>query len=396
MADGDRQGITPRQQPSPDILIIGAGIMGLWSARYAALQGLRVHLVEESRAGAGASGGLLGALMPHMPNRWNEKKQFQFDALVSLEHAISDVEEKTGLSAGYRRAGRLIPLTKPHLVRLAEGHAQDALSRWRSGSRQFYWHVHATDRAFGLLRDGAAPHGLVEDTLAARVNPRGLIAVLKAALLAEPRVTVVEGTAVRFIDPTAGNARLSDGTTLFFGHAIIANGYRAGDLIEPIAGPLKKPVVVPVKGQAALLSADLGQETPVIYLDGLYIVTHKGGYVAVGSTSEDRFDDAFSTDHRLDTLIGQAQSLVPALEGAPVVERWAGSRPKAIGRDPMVGSLPGHARISVLTGGFKVSFGIAHSLAAALVEAIAAERPVCALPDGFSPRSHLEEAGLER
>lgn len=395
MIDGDRQGMAPRQQPRPDILIIGAGIMGLWCALYAAQHGLSVNLLEESQAGAGASGGLLGALMPHMPDRWNEKKQFQFEALVSLEQAISEIEEKTGLSAGYRRAGRLIPLPQAHLLPIAEGHGQDALSWWRSGSRQFFWHVHGGERGRGLLRDGATPYGLVEDTLAARVSPRGLIAVLKAAIIREPRVTILEGAAVQRLDPAAGTARLSDGVMLSFGHAVIANGHRAGDLIESIVGRLRKPLVVPVKGQAALLAADLGRDTPVVYLDGLYVVPHENGRVAVGSTSEDRFDDASSTDHRLDTLISRAQSLVPALEDAPILERWAGLRPKAIGRDPMVGILPGHERISVLTGGFKVGFGLAHGLAASLVEAIAAERPVCGLPDSFSPLSHLERAHPE-
>ncbi len=73
---------------SADLLVIGGGIMGLWAAVKAARAGLSVTLLEEARVASGASGGLLGALMPHMPDRWSEKKQFQFDALLSLEDEV--------------------------------------------------------------------------------------------------------------------------------------------------------------------------------------------------------------------------------------------------------------------------------------------------------------------
>ena len=49
-----------------------------------------------------------------MPDKWNQKKQFQFDALVSLEHEVVALEAATGISAGYRRTGRLVPLLTEH------------------------------------------------------------------------------------------------------------------------------------------------------------------------------------------------------------------------------------------------------------------------------------------
>lgn len=396
MAEGDKQGTASRQSPAFDLLVVGGGIMGLWAAHYAASAGMTVHLLDEGVIGSGASGGLLGALMPHMPDRWSDKKQLQFDALVSLEAEIADLEARTGLSAGYRRTGRLIPLPKPHLNEIARGHERDALSNWKAGDRAFHWHVRDASFAGGLLAESAVSSGLVEDTLAGRVSPRGLTALLKASLQANARVTIAEHSCVEKLDPASGNAVLSDGSKLAFGHAIIAGGYRSHVLIEALAGPLEKPVVVPVKGQAALLAADLGADTPVVYLDGLYVVPHEGGRVAIGSTSENRFDEPFSTDLQLDALIAAAIGLVPALEGGDVLERWAGLRPKAIGRDPMVGQLEDVDRVSVLTGGFKVSFGIAHKLAFALMQTIVGEQSETGLPASFSPLSHLMQAGFSR
>lgn len=101
----------PAGQSSVELLIVGGGIMGLWAAVHAERLGIETLLVDSARLGSGASGGLLGALMPHMPDKWSGKKQFQFDALVALESDIAALEATTGLSAGYRRSGRLIPLS---------------------------------------------------------------------------------------------------------------------------------------------------------------------------------------------------------------------------------------------------------------------------------------------
>ena len=95
-----------------DTLIVGGGVLGLWAARHAIKRGEKVMILEKRQVGAGASGGFLGALMPHMPDSWNAKKQFQFDGLDSLAGAVAVLEDETGVDCCYRRCGRLIPF--PH------------------------------------------------------------------------------------------------------------------------------------------------------------------------------------------------------------------------------------------------------------------------------------------
>jgi glycine oxidase len=80
---------------------------------------------------------------------------------------------------------------------------------------------------------------------------------------------------------------------------------------------------------------------------------------------------------------------VPRIRNAPVIERWAGVRPKAIGRDPMAGRHPDHPRIHALTGGFKISFGIAHRLASAVISEICGETDK-SLPASFRCRAHFD------
>ncbi|MDO9414915.1 NAD(P)/FAD-dependent oxidoreductase [Pararhizobium sp.] len=372
-------------QRAADLLIVGGGIMGLWAAVLAARAGLDTVLVERGRLGSGASGGLLGALMPHMPDQWNDKKQFQFDALVSLEAEIAALEAETGLSAGYRRSGRIISLAKPHLRDIAIERSDDAKRHWRSGDQSFAWHVLDEAVAPGWPEPSSMASGFVHDTLAGRVSPRALLRVLETAIRHSARVWIIEGAAVRSLD--GNRADLSDGETLTFGHAIVAAGVQSFPVLDRVLGVQGKSSGTAVKGQAALLKARLDPHMPVIFRDGLYIVPHEDGSVAVGSTSENTFDSPFTTDGQLDVLIASARSLVPALAEAPVFERWAGLRPKAIGRDPMVGAVPNHPSIVMLTGGFKVSFGLAHRLAAAAVGDVVGL--VSDVPASFRTEAHI-------
>ncbi|NBB50167.1 FAD-dependent oxidoreductase [Rhizobium sp. CRIBSB] len=373
-----------------DLVIVGGGIMGLWAALKAERRGIDTILIEAERTGSGASGGLLGALMAHMPDRWNEKKQLQFDGLLSLEAEIAELEAETGLSAGYRRCGRLIPLPKPHLRAIAERHSLEAETNWCQQGRIFDWSVIDESPFADWPAKEFCEAGLVHDGFAGRVSPRGFTAAIRARLERAGRVRMFEGATVIAIDADARQIRLADGLTLGFGDLLVAAGVSSFPLLETLGPALAKPLGRGVKGQAALLRADLAADMPLLYLDGLYVVPHDGGHVAIGSTSENSFDQAFSTDAQLDTLIAAARRLAPMLQEAEVVERWAGLRPKAVDRDPMVGPHPGHSHIHALTGGFKVSFGIAHLLADAVLDSVGGA--ALPLPHSFSLAHHISVA----
>lgn len=373
-----------------DLVIVGGGIMGLWAALKAERRGIETILIDSETTGSGASGGLLGALMAHMPDRWNEKKQLQFEGLVSLEAEIAQLESETGLSARYRRCGRLIPLPKPHLRPLAERHSREAETNWRQQGHVFDWAVIEDSPWAGWPSRDFCDAGLVLDGFAGRVSPRALVAALRARLEQTRRVRLLEGVAVQRIDAGAGNLTLAEGSSVGYGKLLVAAGVGSFPLLETVGPRFARPLGRGVKGQAALLKLDLPDDLPLLYLDGLYVVPHEGGHVAIGSTSENQFTDPFSTDAQLDALIGEARRLAPVLETAEVVERWAGLRPKAIDRDPMVGPHPEHAHVHALTGGFKVSFGIAHLLADAALDAIAGH--ALPLPRSFSLGHHVSVA----
>lgn len=372
---------------SCDILVVGGGIVGLWVARQAQESGLRVILLERDRVGSGASGGLLGALMPHMPERWNPKKQFQLDALISLEDKVAEIEAETGLSCGYRRCGRLLPLANPHHATLADERRADAEARWRHSQGGYSWELRQEAIGRGWPSTAAMPHGVVLETLAARINPRLYISALKTSL--GETITLCEGEALDGFDDATGVATTSRGRAIRAGYTVLTAGHASFAILGRLLNRPAETIGSAIKGQAALLKAPIDPEWPLVFQDGTYVVPHDNGCIAVGSTSERQFDTPFATDDKLDSVIARAVALCPLLAGAPVVERWANLRPKAIKRDPMIGFAPGHRHLLLATGGFKITFGIAHEMARCAID-LALGKDEVAIPESFRLDHHLK------
>ena len=270
---------------SPDLAVIGAGIFGLWTAFHAARQGLSVALIEKREIGAGASGGIMGALMPHHAVDWNAKKQFQLDGLMSIETEIAALEVYTGMTTGYRRCGRVMPIRTGARLRQAGEWVEFARVNWPAA---YSWTIkgHTVDPAW--LPQTEMPFGSNVDTLSARVDPRGLVAALAHALrLLE--VDIRENTAVERIDPD-GTLHCAGGATITAGHVVLSAGWESFDFF---AGPASDPIGAGVKGQSALLrpAKPVDPALPILYDDGVYVIAHDNGCVAVGSTSENSYAD---------------------------------------------------------------------------------------------------------
>ena len=120
--------------------------------------------------------------------------------------------------------------------------------------------------------------------------------------------------------------------------------------------------------------------------DALHVIPHADGTVAVGSTSERAFEHE-ATDSQLDDVVARAAAAVPALAGAETVERWAGLRPRARSRAPMLGAWPGRDGHWVANGGFKIGFGMAPKVGEVMADLVLEGRD--AVPDGFRVEDSL-------
>jgi len=328
-----------------DVEIEGGGIFGLSVAWACLRRGARVRLVEARRIGAGASGGLVGALAPHAPERWDTLKQFQFESLTLAGAWWTEVAQAGGSDPGYARLGRLQPLTDEAALARARERRAGAARHWGGDA---VWEVIPCGEAGPFCPE--SPSGFVQrDTLSARVNPRAALGALGAAIRAGGGV-IEEGCT------RTGPAR----------NRVLATGHEGlADLgARPVQG-------VAVKGQAALFACDL-RDAPQVSAPGLHIVPHADGTVAVGSTSEASFSDPSTTDEQLEAVLARARALCPVLAEAPVIERWAGLRPRGPGRGPLLGAHPARPGTWIANGGYKIGFGlaplVAESLAAAILE----------------------------
>lgn len=335
-----------------DLTVRGAGIFGLSIAWEAQRRGARVRVVDPGGPGVGASGGVLGALAPHVPENWTPKKAFQLESLLAAEGWWRGVEAVSGLPSGYGRLGRLQPLADAEAVALARSRAQSAAELWRGVA---VWEV--VEGTGGAWAPASASGFLVRDTLSARLHPRKACESLATALRMTGAEIVTEAE--------------DEGLVVW---ATGADGLRA------LSDALTRPVGVGVKGQAALLHFEASDQ-PQIFADGLHIVPHGDGTVAVGSTTERDYDDPRATDGALEALIERATDVLPVLHGARVVARWAGERPRAASRAPMLGGWPGRAGHFVANGGFKIGFGMAPRVASVMADLVLEGRD--RIPEGF-------------
>ncbi|WP_342068936.1 NAD(P)/FAD-dependent oxidoreductase [Yoonia algicola] len=306
-----------------DVTVMGAGVFGLSVAYACARRGAVVRVIDPHGVAAGASGGLVGALAPHVPENWNDKKAFQFESLIMAEAFWADVAALTGHDVGYARSGRLQPLADARAVDLARTRAESAVTLWQGKA---LWQVVPTADAPWMPR---SPTGMVvHDTLSALIHPRRATRALASAVVALGGEVLREGRAE--------------------GKVVWATGWHGMQVIGGNG----------VKGQAALLRFDAAEQ-PQLFADALHIIPHGDGTVAIGSTSERDFDDPTETDSALDDVLARAFAAFPVLAGAPVLERWAGVRPRSKSRAPVLGAHPTREGEYIANGGFKIGFGMA-------------------------------------
>ncbi|MFP4568530.1 NAD(P)/FAD-dependent oxidoreductase [Rhodosalinus sp.] len=340
----------------PEVTVRGAGIFGLSVAWACARRGARVTVADPNGVGAGASGGLVGALAPHAPEQWSEAKAFQLESLLMAGDWWAEVQATGGVDPGYARAGRLQPVADEAALARARERIAGAEAHWQGVAT---WEVIRADAA-GPWAPVSPTGWLVRDTLSARLHPRRACASLAAALRAR-------------------------------GACIGADAQEAGLTVwaTGAAGLAEADLGRGVKGQAALLHFE-AHEHPQVYAGGVHIVPHMDGTVAVGSTTERDWNDPDGTDAQLEDVLALAVQAMPVLSGARVAERWAGLRPRARSRAPVLGRHPARPGAFIANGGFKIGFGMAPLAAEVMADLLLEGRD--RIPESFRPERSLTAA----
>ena len=364
---------------SCDILVVGGGVLGLWVARHAALAGASVIICEKRKVGAGASGGFLGALMPHMPDGWDAKKQMQYEALCDLPNVIARLEDDTGGKCGFRRCGRLMPMTHDKMPDNAGRRIIGSGKHWLDEEGEPAYSMRRLETSevvdVGWMTPKIAPFGATYDDFSARVNPRGYLAALQK--FAEENCHLIEGADVVDLNPGEKYVTLADGSTISAENTIVTAGYEAYPMLQPLMVEMNegKSIGRGVKGQAVLLQYEHDDTLPIVYHDRSYVVPHANNLVATGSTSQGIWEgDPHAFDEGNMSFYENALKLVPSLADAPIIGKWAGVRPRNTledrGTDPYYEAVPGVDGLFAVIGGFKITLGIGHEITKRLVASI--------------------------
>ncbi len=338
--------LTPPTSTSPDVIVIGGGVIGLSIARELAGQGASVRVLEQSQFGQEASWAGAGILPPGNPD-WARTPEARLRAAshVLWTDWTERLRAETGIDNGYSRCGGLE-------VR-ANGSASELdaeVAAWRAEG------VVVETPALDELRDRfPALHpnitsGYILPELGQVRNPRHLKALLAAC--ASRGVDLRAGSPVVAFDRSGDRitAARTNGEEHRAAEFVVAGGAWSRELLRHAGHDLD---IEPIRGQIVLLEARPLPFRSVIQVGARYLVPRADGRILIGSTEEHAGFDKRNTAEAVAGLIDFACGLVPVLSDARFERCWSGLRPHAPGGLPHIGRLPGTTNLCVAAGHFR-------------------------------------------
>ena len=354
-----------------ELAVIGAGVIGLSVAWRAAQRGLRVVVLERERPGAGASHVAAGMLAPVSEALLTEQPLLRFGLASAAAYPgfIAELEESTGVQAGYYRCGTLLAAR--------DADEAEALGRELALRTRLGLEVHRLRASEARQLEPALAPVL---RLALRIpddhaiDPRRLVNALVVAL-ERTGAELRNGVEVKSLETTAG--RVSGVVTaaeegVSAEQVVIAAGAWGLDGLPAEARiPLR-----PVKGQILRLHdpGGPGLLRHVLRMRGAYVVPRGDGHYVLGATMEERGFDRSATAGAIYTLLRDATELLPGLGEFALDEVSVGLRPAARDNAPVIGTgaIPG---LHWATGHYRHGILLAPATADALSRILVGEEP---------------------
>lgn len=365
-------------QPTWDVAIVGAGVIGLSCAFELARRGRKVALIERDQPGQHASrvaAGLLGTAALPLGDQ-DDLFPLKLDSLRRFPQFIAKVESIGRRSAGYRIDGTLWVARNAdedeQLEQLHNERQQIQLSSQRVTTSEIFplEPELSTDLVGGLV--------VQEDV---QVDPRRLLSALERAVksVRVNLLTDMEAVGGEY-DESAGEWRVQ------------LRGQQAGEEIKPIrarnvlitagpwcdqivdtattSGPPLAPTGVgPVKGQLLRLRGPRVIDR-VIRTTNIDLAQRRHGELIVASTKEPEAGwDLTPTDEAREELLTRASGVIPRIRELDLEEHSVGLRPAVDDHLPIIGSA-GRPGLWIATGhyrhGILLAPGTAHWLAEAM------------------------------
>jgi glycine oxidase len=332
------------QHGQHDVVVVGAGVIGLACAWRCAQRGLRVLVLErEAEPGAGASGVAAGMLAPVTEAEFGEEALLRLNlAGAELWPAFAaELAERSGIDTGFRASGALVVA--------ADRDDAEELRR-----------LHSFQRSLGL--DAAWLSGRECRRLEPRLSPR-----VPGGVLAEQDHQVEPRAVVRALrsalEGAGGELRcgveVGDPHALDAEHVVLAAGCWSGAPVRPVKGQILR-----------LRGEPLAQR--LVRTPRCYVVSRPDGEVVVGATVEERGFDTTVTADGVFRLLEAAHEVLPDVAELEFVEAAARLRPGTPDNAPLIGE---HEGVIWATGHHRNGVLLAPVTAAAVAAMAAGEEP---------------------
>jgi glycine/D-amino acid oxidase-like deaminating enzyme len=333
---------------TPDVLVVGGGILGVSTAAACVDAGLGdVLLIETGRLGAGATGGATGLLIPE-PHQWSDPEPF-----VDLERAglerWRDLEQTVPGGVG------LVELDWLGLAPHEGGYAahQPRGVVWLNPGQ-------VQELIPGLARpmEGALIHHQ------ARVNPLRAVARLAAELPAVATgvaATSVEISGDRVIRVGTSAGDISPGAVVFAtGRPPVLDGLPLHIPSDRVKGHLlvTEPTDIALPGIVAPLATQI-----------------ENGQLLAGGTFDLGDESPAVQPAVIEAIVDGLAAVLPGLRGISVAYQWCCFRPRHPDRRPVIDRVPGIDNAWLTSGHFRTGILNAPVTAAVLSRWIAAGVP---------------------
>lgn len=341
----------------PDVIIAGAGIIGLSLALELHHRGLHVLILDRNAAMAEASTAAAGMLAVHDPD--NPPALLPLSRFSAALYPI--YLDRIAALSGHRVS------FQTHTTLQQDGPAPTLTSAELQ--------QHLSGHAPGLSFSAIPEHSL---------DPRQLAPALLAAIHAA-RILLLEHTPVLTTVAHSNTIEIHTSTgTLTAPHFVDCTGAWAH-----LSNATPSSAVFPIKGQ--MLSVATPPSTPLtvtVRTHQLYFVPRttgpNAGRIVIGATVEDVGFSKSTDPASIHDLHRRAAQLFPPLAAAPILEQWAGLRPATRDRLPLLGPHPANPRHLFATAHFRNGILLAPATAHLLADLLTGNTPAVAL-DPFSP-----------
>ncbi len=373
-------------EKSVDVAIIGGGVIGLAVARSLALRGLRrVLLLERTALGAESSSAAAGMLAPQAEADCDSDFfDFSCRSRDMYPAFAASLQEETGIGIELDTTGTLyLAFTEEDAFELEQRYewqskAGLAVERFDPETAVLFEpSVAANVRA--VLR---FPHDM-------QVENRRLISAL-AVSNEQFGVTLETGVAVTSLKVEHG--RLTGIETsrgcVATENVVIAGGAWTSEIgLANNQSPDKAlPAfrIEPVRGQMLCFEANPRICSHVIYSPRGYVVPRSDGRLLAGSTTEHAGFDKRVTGQGVAQIMSAALEIAPNIGALPMIDQWAGLRPRAPDGLPVLGPCAEIGGVFYATGHYRNGI-LLTPITGELIAGAIVDRTVSADLKKFSP-----------